>query len=313
MAAKLRRRLIGKKAGPRLRKDTFDYYDLIIYAARGSNSARALARALKCRRWFENSPDRYKRRRAFFRGRPYPVIVNWGSTVRPAWGTVAEVVAKSDKAGCYLNNTDSVARAINKLETFKCLNAAGVPVLRNTTDKDTAKKWLAKKHQVFARLSVTASGGTGIRVISEVERLPDAPLYTRNYPKTHEFRVHVFDGKVIDFVEKKAKLDANTNAPAVRDRLVRNHDNGWIFAHDNLSCSKDGVAEINRIAVSAVRSLGLLFGGVDILAILDQGNGPRKLKSAVVCEVNTAPGLECTETINAYVNAIRTKHLALRK
>ena len=187
-------------------------------------------------------------------------------------------------------------------------------VLRNTTDKDTAKKWLAKKHQVFVRLSVTASGGTGIRVISEVERLPDAPLYTRNYPKTHEFRVHVFDGKVIDFVEKKAKLDErNRDAPAVRDRLVRNHANGWIFAHEALSVDGHGKNEIERIALGAVQSLGLLFGGVDILAILNEGNAPRTLKSAVVCEVNTAPGLECTQTINAYVNAIRTKHLALRK
>lgn len=296
-----------------VRKDTFDYYDLIIYAARNSQGARELARGLKCRRWFENPPDRYKRRRAYFRGRPFPVIVNWGSTIRPDWGTVRQVVLQSSDAGAFLNPASAVSRAINKLETLKCLTEAKVPTLKWTVEPEEVRKWLKKDHAVFARRNLTASGGAGITVVQGRDTdVIGAPMYTRNYPKTHEFRVHVFNGQVIDFVEKKAKLDANGNAAAVRDRLVRNHDNGWVFAHDNLSPDLEGRRAIERVAVDSVRALGLLFGGVDILAILNEGPHPRTLKSAVVCEVNTAPGLECTATINAYKQAILGHYRHLR-
>ncbi len=301
------------KRRPLVRKDTFDYYALIIYAARNSSSARELSKALKCRRWFENPPDRYKRRRAFFRGRPYPTVVNWGSTLRPDWGTVASVVARADAAGAYLNPATSVARAINKLETFKCLTEAKVPTPKWTTEPDEVRKWLKKEHSVLARKNLTGAGGAGIHLIVPGGDLPQCGLYVRNYPKTHEFRVHVFDGQVIDFTEKKAKLDDNGN-PVVSDRLVRNHDNGWVFAHDGLSVDGAGREAIGRTSMDAVRALGLLFGAVDILAILEPPNlqGVRTLKSAVVCEVNTAPGLENTQTIQAYRDAILRKHRNLR-
>lgn len=295
----------------RVKVDTFKYYDLIIYAARNSSSARALARALGCRRWFEEPPERYQRRRAFFRGRAYPTIVNWGSTVNPTWGTVASVVAASKGAGAWMNPQEAVDCAINKLETLKCLTEAKVPCLRWTTDKEQVQKWLKKEHLVLARKVLGGASGAGIVAFGATAGIPDAPLYTRNFPKTHEFRVHVFDGQVIDFVEKKARLDQNAGTPSVRDRVVRNHNNGWIFAHDNLSVAAAAKRTIEETSVAAVRSLGLLFGAVDILAILSEGK-PRELTNHVVCEVNTAPGLECTQTIAAYVDAINRKHVALR-
>jgi len=52
--------------------------------------------------------------------------------------------------------------------------------------------------------------------------------------------------------------------------------------------------------------LNLHFGAVDVLAILNppSESGTRALKSFVICEVNTGPGLENTVTIEAYKNAI---------
>lgn len=308
MASKKRVRLVPKK-------DTFDYYDLIIYAARNSSSARELARSLKCRRWFENPPERYKHRKAFFRGHQYPIIVNWGSTITPDWRTVRHVVNLSNAAGAFLNSSGAVAKAIHKLETFKCLTEAKVPTVKWTTEKEQVGKWLKKDHSVLVRKSLTGAGGAGISILAPAAQamIPDAPLYTRNYPKTHEFRVHVFDGQVIDFVEKKAKVDNETGNPVVSDRLVRNHANGWTFAHDNLAVCMEAKREIERVSVDAVGALGLLFGAVDILAILAEGNpGQRPLKSLAVCEVNTAPGLENTVTIDAYKNAILTKYRSLR-
>src|SRR6478736_5213694 len=230
-----------------VRKNTFDYYDLVIYAARNSQSARSLARGLKSRRWYENPPDRYAKRRPFFRGSKYPLIVNWGSTILPEWGAVQSAVQQSQTHGAYLNPAQAVAKAINKLETFKCLTDAKVPTLKWTTDKKEAEDWVKKEHPVFARKTLVGSSGAGISVITDTAAVLGAPLYTRNFPKTHEFRVHVFDGQVIDFVEKKRKLNDN-DAPAVRDSLVRNHDNGWVFAHDNLSPTKEARARLEDIS-----------------------------------------------------------------
>ena len=61
---------------------------------------------------------------------------------------------------------------------------------------------------------------------------------------------------------------------------------------------------LNELALGALTALGLDFGAVDILACLGK-EIPRRLSKAVICEVNTSPGLECTQTIKAYVDAIK--------
>ena len=303
----------------RLRRlNTFDYYDLIIYASRGSQSARNLATALKCRRWRDDAPARYARRKAFFRGKQYPVVVNWGSTVAPDWGTVKHVAALSAAHGAWLNSAEATRKAINKIEAFKCLDSAKVPTLKWTTKKDDVQKWLEDKRSVFVRRTATGAGGEGISILEpDVAVIPSAELYTRNFQKTHEFRVHVFDGQAIDFVEKKRRLDGHVNDnAAVRDGLVRNHDNGWVFAHGDLSLSQQARATIEAASVRAIASLGLMFGAVDCLAILNPSatGKDRSLKqykdksyAVAVCEINTGPGLENAQTIAAYARAILHK------
>jgi len=292
------------------RVDTFKHYDLVIYAARGSNSARTLATSLGCRRWRDDLPERYNRRKAYFRGKPFPLVLNWGSTVRPDWGNIHGSMDACSKAGFWLNQQEAVATAINKLSCFTKLSELEVPTVRWTTDKEKAAKWSEKGHTVFARETVTGAGGDGIRLIqpgTALNAIPTVPLYTRNFPKTHEFRVHVFDGEVIDFAEKKSRLD---NGNPIADRLVRNSTNGWVFAHDNLSTSKETQATLGELAVRTLGALGLVSGCVDVLGILDT-DATRTLKRAVVCEVNTGPGLENTITIEAYKQAILKKYNSL--
>jgi hypothetical protein len=297
MAAKLKRfnRVLRKKVVPKaavrvkvLKKARFLRPNLIISTRRQSTGARTLAKQLGCRRWLEQNPS------------PLPanaIVINWGDTSYPRWVQLGTKV---------WNDVTAIKRATNKLETFKCLEEAKVPCLKFTQSKDEAKKWLDKGSSIFVRQHVNGTGGSGITILTgKVAEIPNAPLYTRNYPKTHEFRVHVFDGQVIDFTEKKAARDRE-----VGNRLVRNHDNGWIFAHDNLSPDVEAKRAIDAVSVAAVAKLGLVFGAVDILAILTPGAGKRGLKSCVVCEVNTAPGLECTATIEAYKNAIIRKYEA---
>ena len=131
--------------------------------------------------------------------------------------------------------------------------------------------------------------------------IPDASLYTRNFPKTHEYRIHVAGGQVIDMVEKKARDGVES------DRTIRNHAGGWVFAHDDLTAEMD---DLCHLAVCATNALGLDFAGVDILAKLGPVPAlasltPRPVVDAVVCELNSAPAWECTSTIAAYEEYFR--------
>lgn len=200
-----------------------------------------------------------------------------------------------------LNTPEAIAVSSNKLESFRKLSEANVPCVKWTVDKEKAGKWIGRGYKVLARTNLSSSGGRGIRILGAGSDIPEAPLYTRYFPKTHEFRVHVVRGEVIDLVEKKLRDSLREER---QDRTtIRNHYNGWVFAHDNLSVTEPAdIAALNALGCAAIKAIGLDFGAVDILAILDEGT-PRRLKNAVVCEVNSAPGIENTKTLEAYTRA----------
>lgn len=296
------------------RVDKFKFYDLVIYAARGSTGARRLSTALGCRRWRDDLPERYTRRRPYFRGNSSPMVVNWGSTNPATWLSDG----RFRLTPVWINDATAVGKAINKLEFFRLLQSvnspgspelpegatSGVPLLKWTTDREEALKWLKKKDckGIVARTKLTGSSGAGIVLSTCAEDVPAAPLYTRVYPKTHEFRVHVFNGKVIDLTQKKLKGEPSEHS----NRFVRSLDNGWIHAHGSLDLTDEDKGTIASGCIAACSGLGLVFGAVDVLCILEPPDhgGRRVLKSYVVCEVNTGPGLENTVTIEAYKNAI---------
>ena len=233
--------------------------------------------------------------------RPFPersVFINFGGGELPCEVRGTDIV---------LNPPDKVAISSNKLRTFELLKAANVPSVRWSVELDTVREWLGKGHKTLARTNLSSSGGRGIKLISSVQDLDGfqgAPLYTRYFPKTHEFRVHVVDGVAIDITEKKLReqLKGNRNDVSV----VRSHGNGWVHAHSNLSLSDPvDLGTLNLLATDAIRAIGLDFGAVDVLACLDSGS-PRRLSKAVVCEVNSAPGIENTITLEAYTKAFNT-------
>lgn len=250
-----------------------------VHAARASAGAATLCRALrqagvKARRLRGQLPPKH----------PYPII-NWGDTT-------VHVMEDSPRS---INDPQSVALAISKLSTIQKIEAAKLPVIRATGDYEKALRWYTAGFGVLARRD-GLSNGRGITTWTD-EVKAKADFYSRYWPKTHEYRLHVFNGQVIDLVEKRARSDARAN------RLIRSHDNGWIFAHHiSLGDSRD-IEKLNQLALGAIKALGLDFGAVDILAGLTP-NLPRRLSKAVICEVNTSPGLENTDTINAYVRAI---------
>src|ERR1700761_7509277 len=128
--------------------DKFKFYDLVIYAARNSMGARRLATALGSRRWRDDLPERYKRRRPFFRGNPSPMVVNWGSTVHPGWLEDPRLRLKP----IIVNGGEPVKTAIDKLSFFQRASGIdGVPLPRWTESREDAAKWIEKGRPVVCR------------------------------------------------------------------------------------------------------------------------------------------------------------------
>ncbi len=203
-------------------------------------------------------------------------VLNWGSSHinRRVFGQI-------------INAPDAVARAINKLEAFKRFEGRVVaPSYTESTVE--ANRWLAEGVTVVARYVLNGHSGKGISIFTPegaVEGIEeDAPLYTAYIPKDEEYRIHVHAG-VAFFKQRKAR---RKDVP--KDKVnwkIRNHDNGFIFAHKDLDVPDFVTTE----ALRAVDVLGLDFGAVDVMLGKDG--------KAYVLEVNTACGLEGT-TLEKY-------------
>ena len=241
----------------------------------GSESAKKLAEALHTRNVYPNRNYVPKRKH---------VIINWGNSKNPQW---IEMAARRNVK--ILNKPANVKTASNKLNTFNALSAAGINIPEFTTSKASAQLMLENDEgKVMCRTILNGHSGRGIVVAKEVDELVDAPLYTQYIKKTHEFRVHVFNGAVIDYVQKKKKAGVEE-----RNKYVRSVENGWVFCRDDIEVRDD----VKNIAVSAVNALGLDFGAVDVILGHDG--------EVYVLEVNTAIGMTGT-TVDCYKRAFES-------
>lgn len=236
----------------------------------GSESAKALAGALGIKRLFREGKN------AHVRG----AIINWGNSA-----FYRDLTYETE----LLNHPDAVAKAVNKLQAFKALDGhTSIPEWCET--QVGAIKWLDEGFMVVARHKLTGHSGEGIEIINPGDHLvPLAPLYTKYIKKKDEYRLHVFNQNVF-FQQRKAR---NLDVPAENvNWQVRNHANGFIFAHQNV----DVPDVAKQHAINAVNALGLHFGAVDIIL---GTNG-----EWYVLEVNTACGLEGT-TLDKYVEQFK--------
>jgi glutathione synthase/RimK-type ligase-like ATP-grasp enzyme len=216
----------------------------------------------------------------------FDLIINWGRTERRFNGE-------------YVNRPERVAVACNKLEAAQVFGDFGVPQPDFTTDRDVARGWLRDNSGVVCRTLLRANSGRGIVFLDGTtdEEVPAAPLYTRYIRKSTEFRVHIIGGQVIDFQEKKRRLEVPDEEV---NWQIRNHGNGFIYARSDTELPNC----VSNSAVRAVDSLGLDFGAVDI------GFNARREKCRVY-EVNTAPGIEGS-TLEAYFTTFQDLFPALR-
>lgn len=238
---------------------------------------RALAKGLK---WTVSKANANKDRIA-------SLIVNYGTTTP----------IRAKRGARVLNKPDNVRHAADKLATFRLLTTDGrgqIPTVEWTEDREVALGWLKAGTSVVVRKLLRASEGRGIEIVKWEEwkaagkpanALPQAPLYTRYFPKVKEVRVHVLCGKVLAYAEKKRKRGEEA------DNWVRSHSKGWIFATQGVQ----PLPAATEAALLAVRRLGLDFGAVDIAVSRDR---------VAVLEVNTGPGLEGS-TLEAYTKAFK--------
>lgn len=199
--------------------------------------------------------------------RKYDFIIPWGS----------------------IDADSHISSAQNKLETFKKLKEANISIPEFSTEYAKAKEWVDAGYRVLCRTLLRASGGKGIHLVNTVAEIVKAPLYVRYQPKKHEYRVHVYRGRVIDVQQKRKRSGVSAES---FNKYLRNYAQGWVFCRQNIV-----EPELLRdLALSVVSSLGLVLGAVDIIY------NPAT-NQLLVLEVNTAPGIE-GETVKKYAEAI---------
>lgn len=221
-----------------------------------------------------------------YTGRPTDVIINWGSSSRKTLSPDLRII----------NKPEGVALSANKISTFIKLTEAGLGgnLPKWTISKEEAVAMITNDlDTVYCRTLTQASEGRGIEVATTPDQVVSAPLYTSKVEVDREVRVHVCNGTVIDFAQKKRMGPERLEEEGIDspDEDIRSHSRGWIFARGGVTIPE----EMKGIAVAAVMALGLDFGAVD-MAITPQGNFK-------IFEINSAPGLEGT-TLESYYEAL---------
>ena len=181
-----------------------------------------------------------------------------------------------------------LAHGTDKLTQLERFKQHEVPHPDFTTDRADTAPWLADGASVVCRRLLLASEGRGITIATKAEEVVNAPLYTRYMPKKAEFRVHVFDGQVLDVQQKKRRKEVNDN----RDARVRNLANGYVFCRDAIVEPPN----LRETATRATAALGYRIGAVD-LAYNEKHN------KLIVLEVNACPGMQ-GQTLGKYADAI---------
>ena len=252
-----------------------------------SKSSRFLAQHFETKRIY---PEKN------FKPRQGDLILNWGCGEAPC-------IENSRADFRVINPMPAVVAASDKVSTLQMLTEADVPTLTFHTTRAGAEEAINEGKIIYCRTLTRSREGKGIVVAREIEELRPAKLYTEWFENDVEYRVHVFCGEVIDFVQKKMMGEERRAEFGIErkediDHMVRNLKKGWSFCRQDVELSE----EARQISIDAVAALGLDFGAVDLAMNTETGD-------IKVLEINTAPGqTPGTTTHLRYTRAI-TEHL----
>lgn len=268
---------------------------IALFSHAPSDSITALKNELESSLPDPHEVKKLRREGSRFTGRANDVIFNYGSSQFPM-----SLVGQ----GIILNNPANIGNASNKRIAIQTMHNHSVNTVEWTTDRSVAQGWFDNGDLVYARTQLQGHSGAGIVAccqnshenvggITFQNTLANAQLYTKGITASRrEYRVHVFQDKVI-YIQKKKRRDGyqgNENY----SNIVRNHHTGWIYSNQNAEdINRAGINE----ALKSITALGLDFGAVDIIT---------RGEEAWVLEVNTAPGMSGT-TLSTYADVLTKK------
>jgi glutathione synthase/RimK-type ligase-like ATP-grasp enzyme len=200
------------------------------------------------------------------------------------WGSVEKLPRNPAKV---LNTMKSIIAASNKLEALKLLEAERVSVPRTIAlneVQDADFPVLGRKvHHVGANDIVLCLQRNDLAAAQRA----GCTYATKYIPTKAEYRVHVFDGRVIKTSQKMLTQPELATQP-----WIRNLDAGYTFRASETVLP----VQVKTKAAYAVGILGLTFGAVDLI-VGDDGN-------YYILEVNSAPGL-IDSTLELYVEQFK--------
>lgn len=215
-------------------------------------------------------------------GKPDRFVLNWGA------GT--GVFTPDVKGATVWNTPHQIDLAVNKLDFFRAMgegpDSPRVPWW--TSEKAVAKRWLNEGKEVVARTELEGCKGSGLVLMKKPLDFVDARLYTIKERSTAEYRVYMFDGKVID-----SRIKCLIRGQKANPDGMRYHEETYEFCRHGDALPRD----VARQAEKAIKKIGLMTGGVDVLWDANVGE-------AVVLEVNTAPFIG-GQTAERYATAIK--------
>lgn len=218
------------------------------------------------------------------------------------WGTTDEFPNLRYKHE--LNSLEAVLRTINKLLMLQALTEAGVSTLEFSNDATRLQEFVDRTGNVYIRNNQGV-----VRYGNDFNATRDSYFSRPIRFKRREYRVHVFNGKVIGAYEKVPLVSAtaeNQSPTAAENRPKLYKSDTCRFVRCNLDGVEGLVPRVNdeaqALCVRAVQALGLLFGGVDLIR--------DKHGHFFVCEVNSAPGLNGLN-VERWVNEIKEYYTSL--
>lgn len=186
-----------------------------------------------------------------------------------------------------INSVEAIRRSSHKYKSLQIIQEAGLDIPQITKDKAIVKAdIIASPANIWFGRDYYHSKGTDIEVYTyETCSIPTRDYYIKYMKPKGEYRYHVAFNKVI-LCTKKILAEGQTN-----DTLIRNHQNGkWV----QVTCTETN--SFSEACIKSVKALGLDFGAVDFINVRG---------IPYILEVNTAPGLEVENRLDAYVRAIK--------
>lgn len=225
-----------------------------------------------------------------FKGRSGDLIINWGSQ--------RDIPSRVIGNATVLNPPSNIRNASLKVNTYKILSEHDVlsnHILEHGYDIEWAKEQVERGATVYCRTKINSSKGRGIVIVDDVDSIPHAPFYTVALsPDNREVRLHVFNGEVIDFAQKKQMNSTRLEDEGITvNPMIKSYDNGYIFAREGVTVPDFA----KEIAIQAVEAMGLHHSSIDM--VLDGD-----LEFPIILEINTASGMQGT-TVKSYANAIK--------